>query len=217
MRRQRTLPGRVANPVRELLAERTRAAELARQKQRDRADLPALANLPSLIDEKVGEQMEKLETRLVEGFREIGKKVVLEGTEALTSSLDGRISHLEKISLLQTDNVNRMRDSSRVAEEKVAGVVTSLERALSDAVPGFRLSPPSHLPPQLAAAAGCQELTEAPDRSVEDLRIPNTFCPKCTSTNVRRATRAGMWEEFLRLFFVAPFRCRACRHKFYRF
>jgi len=47
--------------------------------------------------------------------------------------------------------------------------------------------------------------------------VPNAYCPKCTSTNVRRASRTGMWEEFLRMFFIAPFRCRACRHKFYRF
>jgi hypothetical protein len=43
------------------------------------------------------------------------------------------------------------------------------------------------------------------------------FCPNCTSTDVRRANRKGLFEEFLRLFFIAPFRCRSCRHKFYRF
>ena len=57
--------------------------------------------------------------------------------------------------------------------------------------------------------ADSQELAEAVGR--------NGFCPNCTSTNVRRANRSGLFEEFLRLFFVAPFRCRACRHKFYRF
>jgi len=214
MRRTRNSPGRLSNPLRDLLAERNRAAELARLRQLERS---ARENLPTLIDERVGEQMEKLESKLVEGFREMGRKVVEQGTEALTSSLDGRISQLEQISQVQTDNVNRLRDSSRIAEQKVSGVVNSIENALSEAVPGFRLSPPSHLPPQLTPATETGELVTAQDRSVEDLRIPNAYCPKCTSTNVRRATRTGMWEEFLRLFFIAPFRCRACRHKFYRF
>jgi ABC-type transporter Mla subunit MlaD len=204
----------LSNPLRDLLAERNRAAELARLRQLERS---ARENLPTLIDERVGEQMEKLESKLVEGFREMGRKVVEQGTEALTSSLDGRISQLEQISQVQTDNVNRLRDSSRIAEQKVSGVVNSIENALSEAVPGFRLSPLSHLPPQLTPATETGELVTAQDRSVEDLRIPNAYCPKCTSTNVRRATRTGMWEEFLRLFFIAPFRCRACRHKFYRF
>ena len=41
------------------------------------------------------------------------------------------------------------------------------------------------------------------------------FCPKCTSTNVRLATRSGAFQECLRLFWIVPFRCRACRHKFF--
>src|SRR5579863_7853801 len=100
--------------MRELLAERNRAAELSRVRQRDRelAD-----DLPSLIDERVGAQMEKLETKLVEGFREMGERVVQESTNVLTSSLDGRISQLEEISLLQTETINRLRDSSRDSEE----------------------------------------------------------------------------------------------------
>jgi hypothetical protein len=214
MRRPRNPPGRLSNPLRELLAERNRAAELTRVRQREQdiAD-----DLPALIDERVGQQIEKLETRLVEGFREMGQRVVEESTQALTSSLDGRITQLEQISLLQTDTINRLRDSSRDSEIKVSGVVNTIERALSDAVPGFRLSPPSHLPPQLNPESDTRELVKSQDRSIEDLRIPNAYCPKCTSTNVRRASRSGMWEEFLRLFFIAPFRCRACRHKFYRF
>ncbi len=196
------------------MAERNRAAELARVRRRDQI---VRDDLPSLIEDRVGEQMEKLETKLVEGFREMGKKVVEESTQALSDQLDGRISQLEKISVLQTDTITHLRDSSRVAEQKVSGVVNNIEKALGDAVPGFRLTPPSHLPPQLTPAPDPKALIKSQDRSVEDARVPNAYCPKCTSTNVRRANRTGMWEEFLRLFFIAPFRCRACRHKFYRF
>ena len=214
MRRPRNSPARSSNPLRDLLNDRSRASELARVRQRERE---IREELPSLIDERVGEQMDKLETKLVEGFREMGQRVVEQSTEALTSSLDGRISQLEEISLLQTETIGRLRDSSKVSEQKVSSVVNSIEKTLSDAVPGFRLSPPSHLPPQLDPAPVTRELARAPQRPVEDLRAPNAYCPKCTSTDVRRANRTGVWEEFLRLFFIAPFRCRACRHKFYRF
>lgn len=196
------------------MAERNKAAELTRVRQRERG---LAEDLPSLIDERVGQQIERLETKLVEGFREMGQRVVEESTNALTSSLDGRIAQLEQISLLQSDSINRLRDSSRDSEAKVSGVVNSIEKALSDVVPGFRLAPPAHMLPQLNAHSDQRQLVNSQDRSLEDPRTPNAYCPKCTSTNVRRASRSGMWEEILRLFFVAPFRCRACRHKFYRF
>jgi hypothetical protein len=214
MRRPRNSIGRSSNPLRELLSERSRAAELTRLRQRERG---IAEDLPSIIDQRVGAQMERLETKLVEGFREMGERVVAESTTALTSSLDGRISQLEEISLLQTETINSLRDSSRDSELKVSGVVNTIEKALTEVVPGFRLPSPSHLPPQLSPAGDTRELVKSQDRSMEDLKITGAYCPKCTSTNVRRASRSGMWEEFLRLFFIAPFRCRACRHKFYRF
>jgi hypothetical protein len=215
MRRPRNSPDRISSPLRDLLTERNRAAESARVRQREQA---VRDDLPSLIDERVGQQMDKLETKLVEGFRDMGNRVVEESTKVLTSQLDGRISRLEEIWVLQTDTITRLRDSSKASEQKVSRVVTNIEKVLGDAVPGFRLAPPSHLPPQLNSPTGQQqELVKAQDRFVEDFRVPDSYCPKCTSTNVRRAARTGMWEEFLRLFFIAPFRCRACRHKFYRF
>ncbi len=227
MRRPRNSPARSSNPLRDLFAERNRAAEMARARRRndavrvDPVRESIREDLPSLIDAKVGEQMDRLETKLVEGFKEMGQRVVEQSTIALTNQLEGRITQLEKISVLQTETINHLRDSSKAAEQKVSGVVNSIEKALSEAVPGFRLAPPSpNLPPQLAppsAGDHNKELVKAQTRSVEDGRTPNTYCPKCTSANVRRATRAGMWEEFLRLFFIAPFRCRACRHKFYKF
>jgi hypothetical protein len=215
MRRTRNSPGRISNPLRELLAEKNRAVESARLRQREQA---LKEDLPSLIDERVGEQLGKLESKLVDSFRKMGQRVVEQGTEALTSQLDGRISQLEEISTLQTDTINHLRDSSRASHQKISGVVNSIEMALGDAVPGFRLPPPpAHLPSQLNPPVDARELVKSQDRSIEDFRVPDMYCPKCTSTQVRRATRSGMWEEFLRLFFIAPFRCRACRHKFYRF
>jgi hypothetical protein len=213
MRRPRNSPGRTSNPLRDLLTERNRAAERAKARARNGR---GAEDLPALIDERVGVQMEKLETKLVDGFREMGQQLVEESTEALTSQLDGRLAQLEQISTLQSDTITVLRDSSKASERKVSGVVNSIEKALQEAVPGFRLAPPSHLPPQLNPPSD-QELVQAQDRSMEGAKLPSLYCPRCTSTQVRRAGRTGMWEEFLRLFFIQPFRCRACRHKFYRF
>jgi len=191
--------------------ERTRSSELARARQRDRAELESL---PALIDERVGEHIEKLESKLVESFQEMGQRVVEESTQALNTQLDARISQLEQVSTVQTETLNEMRDSSRIAEQKISGVVSTVERALGDAVPGFRLAPPSHLPQQL----GVPQISEVStaERSYEDSK-DGKFCPRCTSKAVRRAKRACIFEEILRWFFIAPYRCRACRHKFYRF
>jgi hypothetical protein len=214
MRRPRNPSGRLSNPLRDALNERNRAGEPARARQRERNERD---DLSSIIDEQVGEHIEKLENKLVDSFREMGKRVVDQSTEALTSQLDGRISQLEEMSAIQTETINQLRDTSRNAEQRVSGVVNNIERALGDAMPGFKLDPPAHLPHQITQAEE-RKLIKAPSRSViEDGKYPNLYCPKCTSTAIRRATRSGIWEEFLRLFFIAPFRCRSCRHKFYRF
>jgi len=214
MRRPRNSPARTPNPLRELLAERSRSAEFSRARRREKV---ISHGLPSLIEERVGEHMEKLETKLVEGFREMGQRVVEESTNVLTSQLDGRISQLEQISAVQTETVDRLRDTSKVSSQKVSGVVNRIEKALSEAVPGFQLAPPADIPLHIDYIPESHQLLPPDDRALEDIRVAGCFCPKCTSTNVRRSARSGMWEEFLRLFFISPFRCRACRHKFYRF
>src|SRR6185312_15902775 len=214
MRRPRNPSGRLSNPLRDALSERNRSPEPSRVRPRERNER---GDLSSIIDEQVGEQIEKLENKLVDSFREMGQRVVDQSTEALTNQLDGRISQLEEISAIQTETINQLRDTSRNAEQRVSGVVNNIERALGDAVPGFKLDPPAHLPHQITQAEE-RRLMKAPSRAViEDGKVPSLYCPKCTSTAIRRATRSGIWEEFLRLFFIAPFRCRACRHKFYRF
>lgn len=204
----------MSNPLRGILNERNRTPEPPRGRSRDRG---AHDDLPSIIEEQVGEQIDKLESKLVDSFREMGQRVVDQSTEAMNTQLDGRLSQLEEISALQSETINHLRDTSRNAEQKVSGVVNNIERALGQAVPGFKLDPPAHLPHQITEAQD-RQLMRAPTRAViEDGKYPSHFCPRCTSTAVRRAARSGIFEEFLRLFFIAPFRCRACRHKFYRF
>jgi hypothetical protein len=89
-------------------------------------------------------------------------------------------------------------------------VVDSIEKTLSGAVPGFRLQAS-----QFALPA--HGIVKAEPQELDEVKPKQGFCPNCTSTDIRRANRHGIWEEFLRFFFIAPFRCRSCRHKFYRF
>ena len=234
MRRNRTgLPARRPNPLRELIAEKQRAAELGVSK-RHVENLQQ--DLPAMISEQVGQHMERLETKLVGELKELGQKAVEQSAQILTEQLSERIDTLEQMSAMQSRSIIGLKTSSKIAEQKVGNVVDSIERTLSAAVPGgFELEPPKHQagphqPPkipmnlQFVTEAGREhdrELVKADPRELTEMDdIPAgryVFCPNCTSTKVRRAYRRGLWEEFLRLFFIAPFRCRACRYKFYRF
>jgi len=195
-----------------MVADQRRAAEAA--KTRDRAE-KLKANLPSLIEDQVGEQIQKLETKLLQDFKQMGQKAIEESTAVLNEQLNERIETLEQISSLQSRTIVNLRDSSKVAEQKVSSVVNSIEKTLAGAVPGFRLEASQYPVPQIESRT---EVIKADPHEIHGLNGKyGFFCPNCTSTNIRRANRSGMWEEFLRLFFIAPFRCRACRRKFYRF
>jgi hypothetical protein len=210
-RNQRYTPGRRPNPLREMVADQKRAADAARA--RERAE-QLKADLPSLIDDQVGEHIQKLESKLLHDFKEMGQKAIEQSTAVLNEQLSERIETLEQISSIQSKTIVNLRDSSKVADQKVSSVVNSIEKTLSEAVPGFRLEASQFAAPQIESHT---EVIKADPREIEQSSARYGFCPNCTSTNVRRAYRHGLWEEFLRLLFIAPFRCRACRHKFYRF
>lgn len=56
-------------------------------------------------------------------------------------------------------------------------------------------------------------------RAMSQQQEPNPeslFCPKCGSTDVRRARGEGFLAFFRALFGQMPFRCRSCRVKFFR-
>jgi hypothetical protein len=217
MSRPRSIPGRKVNPLRELVAEKQRSAGLVRARQNtERLN----ADLPDILSDRVGEHIQKLETKLLKDFQEMGQRAVEESTNVLSEQLSERIETLEQISALQSRTIVRLRDSSKVADQKVSSVVNNIEKTLSGAVPGFRLAPSAFAPTAFAGpelAAPSTVLIKAETREMSETNWKLGYCPKCTSTQVRRANRSGIWEEFLRLFFIAPFRCRACRHKFYRF
>ncbi len=210
-RNQRPLARR-PNPLRDLVTERNRAAEIARN--RTRAETLG-TELPAIIQDRVSDHIQKLETKLLKDFKAMGQRAIDESTNVLNEQFNDRLETLEQISAIQSRTIVNLRDSSRIADEKVSTVVNSLEKTLAVAVPGFKLEPSAFSTPLLAASG--TQVVKATPREMEEMRGHFGYCPKCTSTNVRRANRNGVWEEFLRLFFIAPFRCRACRHKFYKF
>jgi chaperonin cofactor prefoldin len=214
-RNPRNTPGRRPNPLRDMATDQQRAAEVARTRERAQR---LKADLPNLIENQVGEHIQKLETKLLNDFKQMGQRAIEESTAVLSEQLSDRIETLEQISSIQTRTITSLRDSSRSAEQKVSSVVNSIEKTLSQAVPGFKLEASQFAVPELEPqVASHTEVIKADPQELEELKRGFGFCPNCTSTNIRRAYRHGLWEEFLRLFFIAPFRCRACRHKFYRF
>jgi ActR/RegA family two-component response regulator len=42
-------------------------------------------------------------------------------------------------------------------------------------------------------------------------------CARCGWKNIRPSPRRGLIDRVLEVFFLAPFRCRNCRHRFFRF
>jgi hypothetical protein len=53
-------------------------------------------------------------------------------------------------------------------------------------------------------------------RAVRKAAITGKTCPTCGSTEVRRSARWGFLDAVLTCLFLAPFRCRVCRGRFYR-
>jgi stage V sporulation protein G len=43
--------------------------------------------------------------------------------------------------------------------------------------------------------------------------VPERVCPKCSSEYVKRASRVGL-ERLMSLFYIYPFRCQLCWHRF---
>jgi predicted nucleic acid-binding Zn ribbon protein len=47
----------------------------------------------------------------------------------------------------------------------------------------------------------------------EIFQMPQPVCPKCSSEYVKRASRDG-FERLMSLFYIYPFRCKPCAHRF---
>lgn len=60
-------------------------------------------------------------------------------------------------------------------------------------------------------------VTSYPDRRIIAKTGRTKTCSRCGWSNVRPSPRRGFAEYLLAMFWIAPFRCRNCRHRFFRF
>lgn len=44
--------------------------------------------------------------------------------------------------------------------------------------------------------------------------MPRPLCPRCSREYIRRVGRVGLGERLISLFYVYPFRCQLCGHRF---
>ena len=122
------------------MSQKQRTAELVRERQRVQQ---LKSDLPSIIEDRVGQQIQKLETKLLTDFKEMGQKAIEQSTAVLSEQLNERIDTLESDDL-STDpllNAERLDDRARFREafaqlsqrEQVVAVLLYVEeRTLSD-------------------------------------------------------------------------------------
>lgn len=60
-----------------------------------------------------------------------------------------------------------------------------------------------------------EQFTEDPEEL--DEQHAREGCPRCGSTDIRRARSDGILAAFLQMLGRWPFRCRSCRSRFYRY
>ena len=146
----------------------------------------------SLIEQQVGRQFQQFELELLRNFQRVTEHIAQENARALADQIENRLQTLENISARQSAMLARLS-----APGQLAGAPALETAAVPDSADGT-------------------VIVDEPAR-VNAIEYPSLYCPRCMGRHIRRANRANLFEECLRLLGIAPFRCRACRHKFYRF
>jgi hypothetical protein len=147
----------------------------------------------SLVEQQVGRQFQQFEIELLQNFQRITEHIARENARALAQHFENRIQTLESISARQSAVLARLSAPGQLAWAPAPGA--------AEVEAGTR--------PDSADAAA------EPGRP-SAIEYPSLHCPRCTSRHIRRASRANFFEQLLRVLGFAPFRCRSCRHKFYR-
>jgi hypothetical protein len=141
----------------------------------------------ALIEQQIGRHFEQFEIALLRNFQRVTAYIAHENAKALGNQLENRIQILELLSARQSATLARLS-----APDETSG--------------------PNGIMPWLPAPDPQVDVTPAP----EAIEYPSLICPRCSSNHVRRASRSSFFEEFIRLVGMAPYRCRGCRHRFYR-
>jgi hypothetical protein len=154
----------------------------------------------SLVEQQVGRQFAQFEIELLKNFQRVTEHIAQENARALADQLENRILMLESISARQAALLARLS-----APGQLAGSPASSPESQS------ATSEDKTMPDSAGVAFGPDERAR-----LTAVEYPSLHCPRCTSRHIRRATRTNFLEQSMRLFGLAPFRCRSCRHKFYR-
>src|SRR5499433_4610648 len=189
--------------------------------------------------QEVAERDLKLESQLAESRQQVDKLTMknnelLEMTNSLSSKLAARERTVEELQTLQdrlpgieSDN-QRLRSATQELQEQIANVKTQLgttESRFSEAVTQAReiaehntklQTEVSELNHQLKASQKTIKELEAEQQrlgSKGDIQMPQPVCPKCSSDYVERAHRVGL-ERLISFFYIYPFRCQPCGHRF---
>jgi chromosome segregation ATPase len=197
-----------------------------------------LSKTGSQYKEVAGRDLQ-LESELAESRQQMDKLMMknnelLEMTNSLSSKLAARERTVEELQTIQdrlrgieSDN-QRLRSANQELQEEIANVKTQLETTESrfnEAVTQAReiaehntklQTEVSELNHQLQASQKTIKELEAqqqPLGSKGDIQMPQPVCPKCSSDYVKRVSRIGA-EHLISLFYIYPFRCQPCGHRF---
>jgi hypothetical protein len=149
----------------------------------------------SLVEQQVGRHFEQFEIALLKNFQRVTEHIAQENARALADQLESRLQMLESISARQSAILARLSAPGQLAGAPMAATTREAE---DQPEPAGGISGP-----------------DEPSRS-NVVEYPSLHCPRCTSRHIRRASRTNFFEQCMRLLGMAPFRCRSCRHKFYR-
>jgi len=71
--------------------------------------------------------------------------------------------------------------------------------------------------PWLPGLNQIEPVTKHPALGSSIQAMSSRICPRCGRKDVRQSNRRGVGDRIIACFGLAPFRCRACRYRFFRF
>jgi hypothetical protein len=198
-------------PARTAIDDRESRLSERRTQRRPR---PPEADLAALVQRQVDAQMEVLGRKLTEDIALRGQEVVNQTVTAVAKKLESRVEAVERDATQQLRELSKLQESTGVMANQIDAAANAVQRSLGAVAP-----PAAIAPPPATSLWGPSLLPAAPSPRSVERRSPNRkqyVCPHCKSADLRPSEREGLYEEFLRLFFIKPLRCRRCLRRYFR-
>jgi chromosome segregation ATPase len=199
----------------------------------------SLINTTASQYKEVADRDLQLESDLAESRQQMDKLTMknnelLEMTNSLSSKLAARERTVEELQIIQdrlpgieSDN-QRLRSATQELQEEIANVKTQLrttESRSSEAVTQAREIAEHNSKFQTEVSELNHQL-QTSQKTIKELEVeqqrlgskghiqrPQPVCPKCSSDYVKRVSRIGS-ERLMSFFYIYPFRCEPCGHRF---